>query len=240
MCCGIWEEPWFVTLTAKAVPAYRLDWMVRAMLRAMLRAIHLIVSKYRQRQQRGKGKQLTGIRVMESNFNVQKRTYNIHFHILVPNEEVAEILRNEWIALWNRENIKDKKYVNPAGQDKRKVRNRVRGLIEVLKYSTKIFTPEDVRKKRLGKKTPHRVYAKALYNIIRAFKGWQLFDTFGDCRVGPDSKARKQTVLAQAEKLEYDSKRHDWVNPASDKPLSGLLPDPNISQLLDSIDLDSE
>ena len=232
-----WEDPYFVTLTAKSVSAYKLKWMVKA----MLRAFRLIVSKYTARQRRGKAKQLSGIRVMESNFNVIKRTYNVHFHLLVPNEEIADIFINEWLAIWSRKNIAHCKYVYFKAQDKRPVWNRTKGLREVLKYSTKIFTPEDIKKKKLGMNTPHKVYVMALYNIICAFRGRQIFDTFGDCKADNNKpRGGKTTVLIRSKKLVYKPHLNDWVCSETNNQLSGYLPDPRLAFLLDNINTEIE
>ena len=90
-----WEEPYLVTLTARSVPAKSLNKRIDQ----MLQGFRMITNKYKTRHQRGKSIKLMGIRSLECNFNPKRRTYNPHFHIIVPNIETAEILKKEWQIL---------------------------------------------------------------------------------------------------------------------------------------------
>jgi hypothetical protein len=65
-----------------------------------------------------------------------------------------------------------KKYVNGWAQDIRKITNNIEGLIEVVKYGSKIFTESDPNNKN-RKKVTRVVYISALYNIISAMKNQQ-------------------------------------------------------------------
>ena len=51
------------------------------------------------------------------------------------------------------------------------------GLIEVVKYGSKIFTEPDPNKKN-RKKITRYVYISALYNILSAMRNIHLFDRF--------------------------------------------------------------
>ena len=65
-----WEQPYFVTLTVKAIPAKNLNKWIND---GMIRGFNRIVEKYRKRNLRGKGFKLIGIRTLECNFNSKKR-----------------------------------------------------------------------------------------------------------------------------------------------------------------------
>lgn len=41
-----------------------------------------------------------GIKSLKCNFNPGAKTYNPHFHIIVPDCATAEFLRSEWLKLW--------------------------------------------------------------------------------------------------------------------------------------------
>jgi hypothetical protein len=88
-----WQEPYFLTLTVKSVQHNRL----KPVMRNMVTAFQKIIDTYQTRHRRGKGIKLVGIRSLESNFNPASKTYNPHFHVLVPNAEIGHLLLNEWI-----------------------------------------------------------------------------------------------------------------------------------------------
>ena len=138
-----WKTPYFVTLTIKAVPAYRLNLIINKMVQGFQR----IKDKYRKNNQRGLCNQLVGIKSLECNFNPVKRTYNHHYHLILPNNEIAEILIKEWCKLWKNG------WSNRAAQHYRKVENLERDLVECVKYGSKIFTEPDITKKSKQKIT---------------------------------------------------------------------------------------
>ena len=173
------KNPHFVTLTVKACKAEKLDEWVKK----MYKAFNLIQGRCKKRHQRGKGIKLIGVKSLECNFNPMKKTYNPHFHIIVPSAEVAHLLRREWIDQWkptHKPNVyyNKHKYASPAAQDIRKINDLEHALIETIKYGSKIFTEPDLKKKsRLPK--DHTIYASALHNIFTAMQGKRLFDRFG-------------------------------------------------------------
>ncbi len=91
-----WKEPYFVTLTIKAIPETRL----RLLISKVFQGFQRIKDKYRKRNLRGKGITLFGIKSLECNFNPKAKTYNPHLHLIVPNKETAEIFKAEWLKLW--------------------------------------------------------------------------------------------------------------------------------------------
>ncbi len=96
-----------------------------------------IKAKLKKRNQRGRGTKLIGVRSLESNFNGEERTYNPHFHFILPNFEIAETLRTEWINSWG-----DYSICNPGGQDNKPINNIEWQLRETIKYGTRIFEQE--------------------------------------------------------------------------------------------------
>ncbi len=219
-----WEDPHFVTLTARAVPEAKLKtWFA-----LFDRGFRLIREKYKKRNQRGKGIKLVGVRSLECNFNPIKKTYNPHFHILVPNAEIAHILVNEWQTLWNKKGIK---YTAPNAQDNQKVKDVDQILIEVIKYGSKIFTEPDVYNK--GKsKVPRMVFAAALDNIICAMKPYRQFERFG-FNLPKQPKRKKQPVfLEQYEDWVYHPSLKDWHNAETGELLTGYIPTQQLRFLL--------
>jgi len=119
----------------------------------------LILSKHRKKNQRGKGIRLIGIKSLECNFHPAKATYNPHLHLIVQSEAIADILIEEWLTNW-------KRYTSYKAQYKRRVEDRERDLIEIVKYGSKIFTEPDVNKKANSKGESH-IYTAALDNIFK-------------------------------------------------------------------------
>lgn len=198
-----WEAPYFVPLTVRSVPAHKLNYVIS---KGLIRGLKIIVERYKKRNQRGNGIKLMGIKSLECNFNPVKRTYNPHFHIIVPYKETADILVKEWLALWKN------KWTNKLGQHSRMVDDLEKDMIETIKYGSKIFTDPLMRKKSKQKITPY-IYASALDNIIWAMKGHRIFGSFGfNLHKTNKIKGGKSTKLYEHSKWNYDPKQADWVN----------------------------
>ena len=220
----LWEDPYFVTLTIKSVPAYRL----KLLLSKVIQGFKRIKNKYRKRNLRGKGIKLIGVKSLECNFNPKAKTYNPHLHLIVANKEIADMFINEWLKLWKGE------WTYKGAQKVRKVEDTERDLIEIVKYGSKIFTEPDVNKKSKEKNSP-LLYVSALNNILKAMKGLRVFERFGfDLRDQGKSKPGKTTVLNQYNEWVFDLKHTDWVNADSDQVLSGYLPTVEVRGLLDN------
>lgn len=216
-----WPDPHFITLTAKSCPAK----ILYARIRNTKRAFKIIAERIKKRHQRGQGPQLVAIKSLECNFNPSKRTYNPHFHILVPSKELAEILMQEWLGIWTGQ------YAKRRAQYIRKVEDRERDLIEVVKYGSKILAEPDPGNKTKRKKVTRRVYIAALYNILRAMRGLRLTDTYGFDL--PKSKVKTKPVkVFEYDELSYDDEMMDWVNEDTGEPLSNYQPDSELLQIL--------
>lgn len=218
-----WEDPHFVTLTVRSVSAKNLKkWMEKG----MIRGIKLIIDRQRKRHAVGHGIKLIGIRSLECNFNPVKRTYNPHFHLIVPNAETAELFKNEWLKLWT------SKHTSRKAQHSRKAVDLDHDLIETVKYGSKIFTEKDVNEKtkyRLDRK----IYLKALYNILVSMEGLRLFDRFGFNLPPMQDKTIYEAVeLIECEEWKYNSLVLDWVNTEHDEKLTEFEPEPALVDLL--------
>ena len=74
--------------------------------------------------------------------------------------------------------LERKKFTHRDAQNLRKVADKEKDLIEVIKYETKVFTERDGKKSR-GKKGTAKIYIRALDNIYAAMKGCRIIDRFG-------------------------------------------------------------
>jgi hypothetical protein len=223
-----WKDVHFVTLTIKACKAFELNKFVKRMFKAFER-IH---NRSKTRFKRGKGIKLIGIKSLECNFNPISKTYNPHFHIIVPSKEIAELLKKEWIKQWKPTGESYRyKYTSPQAQHVRPVKDLERDLIETIKYGSKIFTEPDLKKKSKTK-VPSKIYANALDNIFTALRGKRIFDRFGFNL--PKQQAKKANVnrVIDFEKWEFPANENDWVNPESGECLTGYMQPPELSHLL--------
>lgn len=216
-----WSCPHFVTLTCKTVHKGQL----KALMKNVNKGFDMIIEKYRKRYKRGKGIRFMGISSFECNFNPQKGTYNPHFHILVPDLETAQILVHEWLDR-PRKKIRaiNTVWTHIKGQNVKQVTNLEMQLIELIKYSTKIFTELDIYKK-IKHQEKRKLYARAIYNILKAFDRTRLFDRFGfDLpKDNPPSPYHSQ-VIKDFKKYSYCLEKHDWVNITTTERLSDYQP----------------
>lgn len=209
-----WEDPFFVTLTVKSVKAGSLPrWIF-----GFKKAFRQIYGKLKKQNQRGGGLKVKGIKSLECNFNPAKRTYNPHYHLIVPNEAVADALINEWLKKWT------PKHALPIAQHKRRIWNLEIHLVEIIKYSSKVFTEPDANNKG---KYPPKVYAAALDNILQAMKRYRLFERFGFNLPKKARRSQTQNILkSQVGEWEFDPSKYDWVNTTTGEKLAGFAPLP--------------
>jgi len=218
-----WEEPYFLTLTTKAVPAKQLNHKVKR----TLQALNKIIAKHKKRHQRGKGIKVMGIRCLECNFNPISRTYNPHLHLIVPTKEIAELLLREWLNLWT------SKYTYKGAQKMRKVDDIERDMIETIKYSAKIFSDPTMSKKKEPKVTPY-VYVSALDNILFAMKSHRIFERFGFSMPKKEPKPNTSKTIKQYKELKFDIMLSDWIDDESEMLLTGYALPKELQAILDS------
>ncbi len=230
-----WEQPYFVTLTAKAVPKK----ILRDTMKAFMRGFDRIHGKYKKKAQRGNGKKLMGVKSLECNFNPQRYTYNVHFHLIVEDKEMAEILVKEWLALWKEKN--GIVWSQPYCQKIKAVYNLDTALIEIIKYGSKIFTMPDVDKKAKMKTQPH-IYASALDNILEAMKGLRIFERFGfNLPAGSKREPAGTKAVKNIGEWIYHPEYFDWLHVDNELILSSYAPNAGLLNLLENnIDLEAE
>lgn len=205
-----WNEPYFLTLTVKSCNALNLPRYIKKFIIGFQR----ITERHRKRYQRGKGKKLLGIRSLECNFNPIHKTYNPHFHIITKDKETAEILLSEWLKLWT------PKFAKRPAQNIQKVTNLETGLIEIIKYGSKIFTEPDL-KKRSKETESVQIYAKALNTILISMKDKRIFDRFGFNVLQQEKVTRiPAKLLSNYNEWEYNLKIGDWENLLTGERLS--------------------
>ena len=219
-----WESPHFLTLTVKAVKAQKLNkWIF-----GMKRAFEMINNRCRKRYQRGKGMKLIGIKSLECNFNPVNKTYNPHYHIIVPNRQTAVLLKQEWMKQWNRNG---EFHCSNKAQYIREVGDLHRDLIETIKYGSKIFTepnPSNKRKFKNGMK----IYTYALDNIYAAMKDYRIFDRFGFNLPPKQDKEANVRFVDNYDLWEFLADETDWISTDTCECLTGYATTADLQYLL--------
>ena len=218
-----WVDPHFVTLTVQSCSAT----MLSKRIDQVQKNFRLICDKYKTRHNRGKSIKILGIKSLESNFNPPKQTYNPHLHLIVPNNETATILKNEWLKIW------PPKYTGKVAQSMQKVRSAERVLIEIIKYGSKIFTYSDMKKESITDNY-YAIYISAFYNIMVAMRGRRIFERFGFNLPQPGPTNTEYTELEQCEKWIFNQRLYDCQDAKSEKSLSGYLPSSVLVDLLNN------
>lgn len=172
----------------------------------MLKTFKKITEKHRKRCQRGKGLKLVGVKSLESNFNPKMFTYNPHFHIITKEKWMAEVIKKEWLQR------SKKGYAVHWCQKIIPITNLETGLIEIIKYGSKIFTEPDLKNKSKQTGTAH-IYLKALDTILTAMKGERILDRFGfNAPRRLKQKHKPAKLLSSYNEWEYDIDTSDWIN----------------------------
>ena len=221
-CCGIrkailinkyypiiskWEEPHLVTITLKSVKAKHL----KARINQMISAFRRIKDRCNKRHLRGTGMKIKGIKSLECNFNASKRTYNPHYHLIVPNRVIGLYIMQEW----KKELNKNEFNVGSKGQHIRAVEKTEKDLVEVIKYGAKILCdpdPEQKRKRSRGDMTGLQIYAGALHTIYKAFDKHHLFTKFGFQLPREEKKVSSVREIYDFANWQYQPELMDWVN----------------------------
>lgn len=219
-----WEDPYFVTLTIKSVKAYLLNTRIKA----LNRAFRKIKAKHQKRGVRGKGKKLMGLKTIECNFNATYKTYNPHLHLIVPDKATAELLVEEWLDIWT------SKFTHRDAQHYRRIENREKDLVEIIKYGAKIITQIDGNKKS-KKKGSAKIYVRALDNIYSAMKGCRLIDRFGFSLPQNIRSIKKESQLVEEYQIwQYHMQTMDWLNNEHECTLVAFNPADSLLQLLET------
>lgn len=199
-----------------------------------MQGFQMIKERHKKSFQRGKGIKLIGVKSLECNFNPTKKTYNPHLHLIVANKEMAEILIQDWLKLWT------PKFAQRQAQDMREIFNAETGLIEIIKYGSKIFTEPNIKKK--GENTSYQIYVSALDNILTAMKGIRIFERFGfNAEKKEEIITKEPQPVTNYEEWEFNPHCFDWQNTATAEVLTGYKPKPQLTAILSNcIDITSQ
>lgn len=129
-------------------------------------------------------------------------------------------------------------WASKLAQDKQKIYDNEKCLVEVIKYGTKIITVPKDNESHIDQ-IPPIIYANALHNILVSMNGLRLFERFGfNANFKP--KTKHEMVLKNYEILTYNPSIGDWEDDNNISISNFQLPD-NWKHLLEfNIDLELE
>ena len=221
-----WENPYFVTLTIKSIPRRLLKYYFEGMLKTLAK----IIDKYRKRVKK-RGGYLQGIKSLECNFNPVLKSYNPHFHIIVKDKEMANILITEWLSRFPRHAVKKAQFARP-------VKDKTRDLIELVKYGSKIFTEPNLRNK--SKRQHPSIYVSALDNIFEAMSNLRIFDRFG-FNLNKQKHAPMSRLVSNYDRWRFSLGHGDWINLDTGEMLTGYSISQELKLILENhLDLVTE
>lgn len=152
------KDPHMVTLT---VPAVSKD-SLRTTAKGMIKSFNVISNLFRHRR----GIKVTGLRKLESGHNLEKHTFNPHFHTIVDGKDTAEALVNEWLRLYPD--------AERWCQDIEKADDSV--LKEIFKYVTKGGKDKITRHEG---HIEYEIHPKEMDVIFQAFRGLRIYQPLG-------------------------------------------------------------
>lgn len=198
-------DPYFITLTIPNVSARELKPAINKMIKEIVR-INKSFRKY-------KDFRLKGIRKLECTFNSELRNFHPHFHFLVDTEIAGRELINSW--------LKSYPSAERAAQDIRPADQK--SLIEIFKYTTKIFTKKDITLE--GDILKMKMNPWALDVIFKALYNKRVFQSMGINKIAVSEDIDEiQAQEIETFKLvmwEWENEISDWIDKLTGEQLTG-------------------
>ena len=200
-----WKDLFMVTLTIEGVENKEL----KKTICEMLRQFKAIIDKYNKRYRKllGCGDilahdepiKLLGIRFSECTFSIDINRYKPHFHILVPSENIADILIHEW-----RERNKGKLY--KGAQHKQKISKSNNSIINTIKYCIKPMPIEEFKSE-----SKLVIVIPAIHHILSCYEGKQRINKFG-FKSSPKKNIKTKIELEDFTLYRFFRKIRNWKN----------------------------
>lgn len=197
-------ERHFVTLTIPNVKGEKLKETIDLMQLQFKR----IMEVFKKRKTK-----IVGLRKIECTYNIHRKDFHPHFHLVVVGAGIAEQIVKEWLNRFPDGSIK--------GQDLRPADNH--SCKELFKYFTKLLA-----------KDKRQMNPEALNTMFEAMKGIRVFQTLGGFgsasdeaeEVDDDIKDIRAEEYAELipEQTEWFWHGSDWVNIQTGEYLTGYIP----------------
>ena len=215
-----WNDPHLVTLTRRNVDAESLGDSLIEMLDAF--------NSCKRSIKRTEKLEFKAVRKTECTYNLRRKDYHPHYHVIVEGQRQAELLRDKWVDRYGGE-------AELAAQDVRACDES--SLMEVFKYFTKLTTKATTGERRI---TP----PEALDVIFSAMRGRRVWQPVGfrlsaqedDQIEGEDLELKGTPAFKRsADKVlwEWEQDLADWVDLATGEALSEYQPPEKLRRFVD-------
>jgi hypothetical protein len=209
-----------VTLTAKTQNHRDLSMWVDL----LIDKLNLILDKLKMRRYRAGKESFKCLICMECCFNPEKNWYNPHFHIVTSNYIDGRELREEWMKAFTT------KLVYAGAQDIRPVKDKLKNLIEVIKYGAKILTDSERINKGKRERLPY-IYANALHEINKVFHKRKLIRKRG-FKLPKRDENDTEIIIKDLQSRSYHDFVRTWVNETTGELLTApYIPSQNLEMI---------
>ena len=184
---------YFITLTRRSEANRDSVDDLKAILREFNHKCHKTISNVRYRHE------LKGIKAIETNANMKRKSWHVHAHILVEGKAVAEAIKSYW--------LKHNPTATPENQVIKKA--DINTITEVIKYVTKSKIGSD------------GVTPEVMDKIYQATNGAKLFNSFGLSDLKPEQESTYDRFKVkhkpyQTEIYVYAPTEVDWLSAYGD------------------------
>jgi len=201
------ENPLFLTLTIKSVYGKQL----RPAINDMLKKIRIINKELAKEKIK-----IKAIRKLECNYNLQRDTYNPHFHFIIDGIQAASNILNRWLEL-NPTCDPYAQNIMVADYD---------SMTELFKYFSKAISKKG------------EVYPKQLDIIYSAFRNRRVVQPLG-IKKEVDEDEREKVIYEELQEdnaqWQWDKDNFDWVNHQTGETLTGFVPTHDIKFLFEQL-----
>jgi CheY-like chemotaxis protein len=216
-----WGQRWFVTLTVPNVSGPALHGEVRRVLADIRQAAQNV---------RRRGQPFRALRKLEVTYNVRRRDFHPHLHLVVDSEAAARALVAEWLRA-HPEAVASAQDVRPATSP-----------AELLKYSVKSVVMVDGRAT-----SPPAVALDTMFKALRGlrtvqpmgFKVAAAQDTAEDGDMTLDASTPAVSARTAPTRWEWVTRFSDWLDFETGEVLADFNPTPAHRQLLANIRADA-
>lgn len=211
-----WDDPYFVTLTARNVKGKALEKRLGRM---------LIGFNSAKRSMKHSGVKLKAIRKLECTYNSKADTYHPHYHVVVEGPEMASMLIERWIRSFGLEADGKAQHMRECDEG---------ALLEMFKYFCKLTCESSKGGRRFA--PPH-----ALDNIFQAMRGKRIWQSVGFVLPKEEDPFEEASETPAFKRLEekvlwiWQQELSDWVDTHTGESFSGYVATEEAIQFVETL-----
>lgn len=216
---------YFVTLTIPNVKVQKLKDAIKSMHTEWRQITNKAIKKTEL-----KNEKYQGVRKLEVTYNLRRKDYHPHYHLIMNNKDVADYILKRWLQRFPQAN-KDAQNIRVVSVD-----NKKDILLELFKYSTK-FHAKAIDEN--GKKVVV-ISAYHLDKIFIALRSLRTYQPFGGIRrisEEVDNLEAEEFENMMSKKVTWYWSEQDWYDIETGECLTWYEPDKHDTNLINSIRL---